>query len=246
MPADLRADRHDVSIHTLREGRLSYESYHALAKEFQPTPLREGRPRPRHSTSPLGCFNPRPYGRGDTRGRMGFWCQQVSIHAPTGGATRGNLQGQAAEHVSIHAPTGGATQLNGQINLFLGFNPRPYGRGDGPWIKPCCRSGVSIHAPTGGATGPGSRTRSHWMFQSTPLREGRHMVGWTTRMVSMFQSTPLREGRRWRREILSILRSFNPRPYGRGDTVPRESRPRDRVSIHAPTGGATPGCGIYP
>ena len=56
---------------------------------------------------------------------------QVSIHAPTWGATPEYLSDEAQDSVSIHAPTWGATlNLSEQIKMI----------------------GVSIHAPTWGAT----------------------------------------------------------------------------------------------
>ena len=56
---------------------------------------------------------------------------EVSIHAPTQGATEASIQSMCILTVSIHAPTQGATTKNGR----------------------CRKSGiVSIHAPTQGAT----------------------------------------------------------------------------------------------
>ena len=76
-------------------------------------------------------FNPRPHARGDALpefDKLGF---EVSIHAPTRGATLVFL---------INTP-------------LYGFNPRPHARGDRQ-TRPY-RNGlmaVSIHAPTRGAT----------------------------------------------------------------------------------------------
>jgi len=71
-----------------------------------------------------------------TRGATsGFWTlgagRSVSIHAPTRGATKRGRGEKLEKHVSIHAPTRGAT-----FNLFrrgfneLRFNPRPHAGGD--------------------------------------------------------------------------------------------------------------------
>ena len=40
----------------------------------------------------------------------------------------------------------------------------------------------------------------------------------------------------------TISRSFDPRPHARGDNVRTRKESDDRVSIHAPTRGATSGC----
>ena len=102
----------------------------------------------------LPCFNSRAHrGRDPAKGRWQRQGGYVSIHAPTGGATRmtdfpsqiGRFQftrpqgarrahrrdGRCRVVVSIHAPTGGAT---------------PYS------FLTVASVGVSIHAPTGGAT----------------------------------------------------------------------------------------------
>ncbi len=55
----------------------------------------------------------------------------------------------------------------------------------------------------------------------------------------VFQSTPLREGRLLPRRRDCSTSCFNPRPYARGDDRPFGDMQRKRVSIHAPTRGAT-------
>ncbi len=59
---------------------------------------------------------------------------------------------------------------------YLGFNPRPYVRGDDNIYNMDCLEG---------------------MFQSTPLREGRLGGIQALSGQKKFQSTPLREGRHW-------------------------------------------------
>ena len=79
----------------------------------------------------------------------------------------------------------------------LSFNPRPCARGDEEMVE-------HIGAQQG--------------FQSTPLREGRHLQG------------QLKRGRN----------CFNPRPCARGDQLNQErSKVIAYVSIHAPARGAT-------
>ena len=72
-------------------------------------------------------------------------------------------------------------------------------------------------------------------FQSTPLREGRRAQRPIFLNLPMFQSTPLREGRQVTSATLSFGGSFNPRPYVRGDLLPRRTASYLNVSIHAPT-----------
>ena len=101
------------------------------------------------------------------------------------------------------------------------------------------------------------------MFQSTPLREGRHVVicgksnkngsfnprpcargdrrcGLRMSALQSFQSTPLREGRPCPYDGAIKTAGFNPRPCARGDRG-QGSLFQDfaNVSIHAPARGAT-------
>ncbi len=62
------------------------------------------------------------------------------------------------------------TRLSGRVS----FNPRPCARGD--------------------VRADGAKADGSW-FQSTPLREGRHVDRARHRHDRLFQSTPLREGR---------------------------------------------------
>ena len=78
------------------------------------------------------CFNPRAHVGRDRRQYLLRWFGfDVSIHAPTWGATQYYRCNAACQNVSIHAPTWGATitQVTGIMMM-----------------------AVSIHAPTWGAT----------------------------------------------------------------------------------------------
>ena len=101
---------------------------------------------------------------------------EISIHAPTGGATRsgkqiyhhatdfnprshGGSDEDLAEYIakpieiSIHAPTGGATGISGHfIQRAKNFNPRSHGGSDLEQATKKLKDMISIHAPTGGAT----------------------------------------------------------------------------------------------
>ena len=142
--------------------------------------------------------------------------------------------------ISIHAPTRGATILCNHRGLVFGFqstlpreerqtmrkltiaelnfNPRSHERSDRVESSLERSINISIHAPTRGATEYLGIQENPKGFQSTLPREERHM-------------SP---------EELAELQEFQ-------STLPREERPitcsktRDtrRISIHAPTRGAT-------
>ena len=83
---------------------------------------------------------------------------QVSIHAPTRGATLDDARHEAAILVSIHAPTRGAT-IASAVPTFArrSFNPRAHEGRDAVWRAYRVADEVSIHAPTRGATGRDGR-----------------------------------------------------------------------------------------
>ena len=105
-------------------------------------------------------------------------CVAVSIHAPTGGATKSALTASGAlafqftrprgarhprlkalmerlENVSIHAPTGGATPALSVLGAAASFQ-FTHPRGARPLAEESVlETDVSIHAPTGGATRAG-------------------------------------------------------------------------------------------
>ena len=124
----------------------------------------------------------------------------VSIHAPTRGATREGISPATGKRkVSIHAPTRGATHAK-----------------DHCWSQ----LQVSIHAPTRGAT------------ISTSL---------SPEAYRLFQSTHPRGVRRWRGNVHKEVRlCFNPRTHAGCDLSNFGVRVvYAKVSIHAPTRGAT-------
>ena len=171
----------------------------------------------------------------------------VSIHAPTQGATTGALA-RASTPDSIHAPTQGATTSpNGRRRSTQRFNPRTHAGCDhrpprvaiaavaaNPRTHAGCDlrvsrlyaiEGVSIHAPTQGATISRSYSVLNLLFQSTHPRRVRHFLGW----------------------FPNRSRSFNPRTHAgvRRLLGGRQVRVH-RVSIHAPTQGATSStCGSH-
>ena len=99
-------------------------------------------------------FTPLREGR---RGSNDMWrsAVHISIHAPPRGATRTVCFIASCPFISIHAPPRGATTL-GQKALKTGA--------------------ISIHAPPRGATIKSINAFISFLFQFTPLREGRR--GW--------------------------------------------------------------------
>ena len=143
----------------------------------------------------------------------------VSIHAPTRGATYEYHRYLGKCKVSIHAPTRGAT-------LLIYFSG--------------CNFKVSIHAPTRGATSWTVANTSRSGFQSTHPRGVRRGIGYVPRYYDWFQSTHPRGVRLIGSSNYAFSNEFQ-------STHPRGVRRYARiyllffpyVSIHAPTRGAT-------
>ena len=76
----------------------------------------------------------------------------VSIHAPTQGATIDSGYSCTWEKVSIHAPTQGATTKHCTNGGGISFNPRAHAGRDYFDHRVTNAYTVSIHAPTQGAT----------------------------------------------------------------------------------------------
>ena len=142
---------------------------------------------------------------------------------------------------TIHAPTRGATTKTGHIPVLGNFQStllqeeRPE-----DIIGLVCNMWLSIHAPTRGAT----RFCVHWKtrscFQSTLLQEERPYSHSCNCPVCNFQSTLLQEERHggFFKKLLCFF-PFNPRSYKRSDDMQTIVNNFDRLSIHAPTRGAT-------
>ena len=147
--------------------------------------------------------------------------------------------------ISIHAPPRGATNTGTTHGArpSAHFNSRPSARGDVVRV-------IVLHRG--------------FLFQFTPLREGRQPETPTVRKDAVFQFTPLREGRRHAAgaagspPAISIHApprgatdgrttgrlgnpNFNSRPSARGDSSGGGGRASRRISIHAPPRGATRG-----
>ena len=164
---------------------------------FQFTPLREGRPGRTRGVCARSNFNSRPSARGDGIATIRRALASDFNSRPSARGDGLVPENRRTQHISIHAPPRGATSFAFQHFLR------------------CC---ISIHAPPRGATSPSILSINFWIFQFTPLREGRPEIRWT--------------GKR--------LQHFNSRPSARGD--PRRAHhvgADEQISIHAPPRGAT-------
>ena len=187
---------------------------------FQSTPPRRGR-RAADSTQSerYSSFNPRPHAGGDTA---------------TDTARRARMKFQSTP------PRRGRHSWTNSLQVPSCFNPRPHAGGD--------TDGESL--------------AEHFRFQSTPPRRGRPVKVFRNFLSAKFQSTPPRRGR-----LLLVVAmiskfcfnprphaggddeetkvmyqdwcGFNPRPHAGGDQSADIRRGVERVSIHAPTQGAT-------
>ena len=80
----------------------------------------------------MAYFNPRSHEGSDTTGKDIQIDGQISIHAPTRGATEDELNFEFDMEISIHAPTRGATVKTQQvIHHTENFNPRSHEGSDG-------------------------------------------------------------------------------------------------------------------
>ena len=143
----------------------------------------------------------------------------VSIHAPTKGATSSVRSGTIdILCFNPRSHEGSDPQQIQRISRVQGFNPRSHEGSDGvlPDNRKDCR--VSIHAPTKGATADSILSIASTEFQSTlPRRERR-----TSSQTSAAPS------------------GFNPRSHEGSDLYRIDlAFLIARVSIHAPTKGAT-------
>ena len=125
--------------------------------------------------------------------------RQISIHAPTNGATLTMMASGQTQVISIHAPTNGATckQFDRLIRSVY-FNPRSDERSDHSTHALSFALSISIHAPTNGAT-IGVSTATSMMT------------------ISIHAPTNGATGRHY--HALRKVKNFNPRSDERSDTV---------------------------
>ena len=146
-------------------------------------------------TIKISCFNSRAHGGRDVNAAWEDAAGKMFQFTRPRGARRMRRRSLVIKAVSIHAPTGGATRSAGVIavtstfqftrprgarlrreergEVGLGFNSRAHGGRDIKPRPPGRNSNVSIHAPTGGATRGRARGISRTAFQFTRPRGAR-------------------------------------------------------------------------
>ena len=148
----------------------------------------------------------------------------------------------AASIISIHAPPRGATHSQQKLLLrMMNFNSRPSARGDVKSLSVHSDRKISIHAPPRGATKRCYMANMAWIFQFTPLREGRPAQrSAPTATTLYFNSRPSARGDAASsgRQLYPLY--FNSRPSARGDFLHTlQAAYTLLISIHAPPRGAT-------
>ena len=139
----------------LREGRLDLPDGGSVRLQFLLTPLREGRPRAGKSVRCMPYFYSRPCGRGDViYARYSSAGQNISTHAPAGGATlfRGRCAASRTGFLLTPLREGRRTAPSLCSSPPLYFYSRPCGRGDVLHHRKQDLGSISTHAPAGGAT----------------------------------------------------------------------------------------------
>ncbi len=143
---------------------------------FQSTRPRGARQTRQPSARKVTSFNPRAHAGRDFLKNQKKMKREVSIHAPTRGATRKTHQRDGCHRVSIHAPTRGATLIiHSNHDLNLSFNPRAHAGRDLP---------------------PSSEGFTSSKFQSTRPRGARQVRADDVSDEVLFQSTRPRGARR--------------------------------------------------
>ena len=229
----------------LREGRRSYRSGECGgAGNFYSRPCGRGDQGRRRYAARRRHFYSRPCGRGDFHAVLLSRADQISTHAPAGGATLAAEDGYDGQHISTHAPAGGATCVRA--------------------FSFCGNRIISTHAPAGGATRQQASKRlfSALYFYSRPCGRGDYHDVRFSKKAARFLLTPLREGRRHHaHDGRYNLHISTHAPAGGATKVTvaesytisqflltplREGRPLDSsasslrsISTHAPAGGAT-------
>ena len=142
-----------ISIHAPTRGATAgfFSSDRTIA-HFNPRSYKRSDPVP-PAVSALPCyFNPRSYKRSDNIYQAISKCMEISIHAPTRGATRFSIPFSCS---SIFQST--LLQEERRVDRYSiepdeYFNPRSYKRSDVSFTFAFQIPSISIHAPTRGAT----------------------------------------------------------------------------------------------
>ena len=185
-------------------------------------------------------FNPRTHKGCDITYYQGSWHCEVSIHAPTKGATVFREVARGGSNVSIHAPTKGATLLQVCLQSSLRFQSTH------PQRVRLCAVPEKGYADMFQSTHPQRVRRFCWFgvlllfeFQSTHPQRVRRVAIRDINQVGRFQST---HPQRVRLDITFCycFRFVSIHAPTKGATLRQGTNvPTPIVSIHAPTKGAT-------
>ena len=207
-------------------------------------------------------FNPRSHKGSDLLQEREKGKDKISIHAPTRGATIPCFFLSQCKQISIHAPTRGATEMIENMFPNCGFQATlPQGerrgysrdgysrdmisihaptRGATTWLpNELLLFFISIHAPTRGATGgrPGA-SLAVCISIHAPTR-GATLAKINNIITLEFQSTLPQGERLFLRAFDIKVPDFNPRSHKGSDDVIFPRKTKIKISIHAPTRGAT-------
>ena len=190
---------------------------------FLLTPLREGRPREQLqelNRQSRFLLTPLREGRLNTSSRD-FSFQNISTHAPAGGATQTTLYFLPPERFLLTPlREGRPPQLLCGLHFFL----------------------ISTHAPAGGATKPPLRTRKRSAyFYSRPCGRGDLITAMLTGCSEAI-STHAPAGGATGRLVVGIRRRLTistHAPAGGATLKQPQYREKRKISTHAPAGGAT-------
>ena len=190
-----RTSRPRVSIHAPTGGATRNSGLPTTRWRFQFTRPRGARHAGVGRGGGIVRFNSRAHGGRDRRWRNESVGVNVSIHAPTGGATsarvlrreergfqftrpRGARLSRVAYRgclwaVSIHAPTGGATSIDNALSMAICFNSRAHGGRDTRNPSTDTRYSFQFTRPRGARLNSTMATSTGWWFQFTRPRGAR-------------------------------------------------------------------------
>ena len=202
-------------------GDICYDIITSKKKEFQFTPLREGRHEGRKGNKWLTLFQFTPLREGRPKKSQKLAKKGLFQFTPL-------REGRLAVCPRMPLAT-------------LHFNSRPSARGDISFFLSSPSVDISIHAPPRGAT-IASVVRSTYCdisIHAPPRGATSHVSTSIIRSLPYFNSRPSARGDQygWRRG--QNQQDFNSRPSARGDVLRRRACKRRSISIHAPPRGAT-------
>ena len=165
----------------------------------------------------------------------------ISIHAPTRGATLGQIN-LSEPHTDFNPRSHEGSDLECQKSWEPKnyFNPRSHEGSDGCSDIADQVDYISIHAPTRGATALIAIGVALYKFQSTlPRGERLPCIPSCHSHVSISIHAPTRGATRSHSYKCQCPTYFNPRSHEGSDRIAFRRTDSNSISIHAPTRGAT-------